>query len=310
MPDFDFHHLKVKTFRAKKEGPHLLILAGVHGNEYEPVATAIKLLDIVPDVLSRGMVSIVPVVNEPAFKNASRYGEDGLDLARTCPGNIKGTTTEIIAAEVSELIAGADYLIDLHTGGDRCEIAPFAGYTLHPSEEVLHKQFQMARAFRLKTIWGTTPNLDGRTLSVARDHNIPAIYAEYGGGGGFRKEIVQEYVQGCLNVLIDLGLSEGTIPSDSIEYIVKDYREESGNLRLLLPAPADGFFESKVNLCDVVEKGVMMGTITDPFGQYVEPIRADQDGMVFLLRTIPSVREGDSLGGIWPITKPGEVVVS
>lgn len=41
----------------------------------------------------------------------------------------------------------------------------------------------MARAFGLPLIWGTDPTLPGRSLSVARDANVPAIYAEYLGGG-------------------------------------------------------------------------------------------------------------------------------
>ena len=43
----------------------------------------------------------------------------------------------------------------------------------------------MARAFNLPLIWGTDASLEGRSLSVARDAAVPAIYAEYLGGGVF-----------------------------------------------------------------------------------------------------------------------------
>lgn len=306
----NFENIQYKSIQGHHDGPHLLILAGVHGDEYEPIAAAIRLINIVPEVLTYGRVTIVPVVNIPAFRRASRIGEDGLDLARICPGNKKGTTSEIIAAEVSELISMSDYLIDLHGGGNAYEIAPLSGYMLHPSEEVLDKQYQMACAFNLQTIWGTSSKLEGRTLSVARDYNIPAIYTEYGGGGGFKKEIVKEYVQGCLNIIHTLDMSEVTLPTNRCTYIVEDYREESGHLQIMLPAPSDGFFEPEVTLGDFVKKGQQIGTITDTFSQSITPVRADQDGMIFLLRAIPSVKEGDALGGILPVTQPGKVTIS
>lgn len=288
----------------------MLVLAGVHGDEYEPIATAMKLVTLMPDVLTRGMVTIVPIVNRPAFSKASRCGEDGLDLARICPGSKQGTPSEVIAAEVSELITHSDYVIDLHTGGAAYAIAPFCGYILHSTEEVLDRQHQMARAFGLQTIWGTSSKLDGRTLSVARDHNIPAMYAEFGGGGGLKKEVVKAYVRGCLNVLAALGMSEGVLAASYCEYIVKDHREESGHLQAMLPASSDGFFEAEVNLGEFVKKGQLLGTITDPLGQSISSVHANQDGMIFLIRAIPSVKKGDSLGGILPISKPGEVTIS
>lgn len=296
--------MQIKTIKGDKEGPHLLILGGVHGDEYEPIAAAKRVIGIVPDVIKNGKVTIVPVVNFPAFLRASRVGGDGLDLARICPGNKEGTTTEIIAAEVSELISKSDFLIDLHTGGNAYEIAPFCGYTLHPSKEVLDKQRQMAMAFNLPTVWGTSSTLDGRTLSVARDNNIPAIYAEFGGGGGLKKDIVKDYVQGCLNVMNKLEMTvEKKIYFNRCENIMEDPREESGYLQVLLPAQSDGFFESKVKLGDYVQKDQVIGTITNFFEQSVLLVNADQDGMVFILRAIPSVKKGDSLGGIWPISK-------
>lgn len=310
MQNFNFQHIQGKSVQGRKEGPHLLILAGVHGDEYEPIAAAMQFVSIVPDVIKRGMVTIVPIVNIPAFRRASRVGEDFLDLARICPGNKDGSVSEIIAAEVSELISKSDFLIDLHTGGSAFEIAPFCGYVLHPSKEVLDKQRQMANAFSLQTVWGTSSKFDGRTLSVARDFNIPAIYTEYGGGGGYKKGVVKEYVQGCLNVINALGMSEGTLPSSRCKFIIEDHRKESGHLQIMLPALSDGFFEAEVNLGDFVKRGQQIGTITDLLGQSIFPVSADQDGMLFMVRAIPSVKKGDALGGILPISQPGKVTIS
>ena len=309
MADFNFQHVKYTSLQGKKEGSHLLILAGVHGDEYEPIAAASRLIQSLPEILTQGKVTIVPIVNLSAFRRGSRTGEDGLDLARICPGNKSGSISERVAAEVSELITVADYLIDLHGGGTVYEIDPLSGYVLHKSADVLEKQRKMARAFNLKTIWGTSDKLNGRTLSVARDHNVPAIYTEFGGGGGFKKGIVKEYIQGCLNVIRMLGMSEGSMAPDRCEYEVEDHRDESGHLQRMLPASCDGFFEAEVSLGEFVKKEQVIGTISNPFVQKSIPVHADADGMVFLLRAVPSVLKGDALGGILPAKKSGRVTI-
>jgi predicted deacylase len=149
----------------------------------------------------RGRLTLIPVVNEAAFARGTRAAEDGLDLARTCPGRPDGSVTERTAHALSVSIRAADYYIDLHTGGTALCVWPLTGYVLHSNSAVLDKQRAMARAFNLPVIWGTDPCLEGRSLSVARDANVPAIYAEYLGGGRCSPAGVEAYVQGCLNVM-------------------------------------------------------------------------------------------------------------
>ena len=45
----------------------------------------------------------------------------------------------------------------------------------HDDPPRLEAQRRMALAFNLTVIWGTSEELDGRSLSVARDASIPAI---------------------------------------------------------------------------------------------------------------------------------------
>src|SRR5690606_2627695 len=133
----------------------------------------------------------------------------GLDLARSCPGLLNDSPTNHYAALVSEHISQADFLIDLHTGGQLLDLFPLAGYMLHANKAVLDKQRMMAKAFGLPLVWGTDPAPEGRTLSVARDHQIPAIYAEFGGPGPVREEIIEAYAQGCLHILQELKMWQG-----------------------------------------------------------------------------------------------------
>ncbi len=58
----------------------------------------------------------------------------------------------------------------------------------------------MALAFNLPLVWGTDYRPNGRTLSVARDAKIPAIYLEFGGGTGFRTQVVDAYKAGFMRL--------------------------------------------------------------------------------------------------------------
>ena len=303
-----FHHLAYRQFTGVRPGPHLLITAGVHGDEYEPVLTVLRLIrEQLKGKISSGTLTLVPVVNQSAFSRATRTGEDGLDLARTCPGRPDGTLTERVAAEISTLIRQADYFVDLHTGGNAYHLAPFAGYMLHPSEAVLSQQRMMAQAFNLPIVWGTTPHLEGRTLSVARDAQVPAIYVEYEGGSTPQR--TEKLRAGCWNVMTRLEMIKDTLPDYEVMYTVEDYREDSGHLQSMHPSPTDGIFEASVSLCEAVTQGQSVGKVYSMLGEPLSTITASEAGVVLLLRAVPSVKQGDALGGVLPITQPGKIIL-
>src|SRR5215472_2601546 len=83
--------LEVFCCRGDSTGPLALIIAGVHGDEYEGPAAAFSLTDsLSPDRL-HGTVVAVPVANPSAFEAGTRLNPiDGLNLARTFPGNARG----------------------------------------------------------------------------------------------------------------------------------------------------------------------------------------------------------------------------
>jgi predicted deacylase len=281
-----------------RSGPHLLITGGVHGDEYEPMAALRLLGQCLSSESMMGRVTLVPVVNEAAFQRGDRTADDGLDLARTCPGRADGSITEQIAHGLSSLIRSADFYIDLHTGGLRLRVLPMTGYMLHPDPAVLEQQRQMARAFNLPIIWGTDPNLGGRSLSAARDAKVPAIYAEYLGGATLNRDGVEAYVEGCLNVMAHLGMIERVSPPSRITDVVEDTRTGSGHMQVCNLSPVDGFFESAVDLGDRIQKGDLLGRVVDPLGNYPMEIHSQQTGLVLVLRAIPSVKKGDSLAVI------------
>lgn len=287
---------------SKKDGPIVLITAGVHGDEYEPIIAAQKLIGLLESKLIVGKVLIVPCVNSTAVELHTRFGDDGLDLARVCPGNVNGSSTEKDAAEISELIKHSDYLIDLHTGGRILDIFPMVGYMLHPTEMVLAEQREMAKAFGLPMIWGTECSPNGRTLSVARDAMVPAIYVEYGGGSTVRKEIIQSYTAGCLAVLAYLKMFDNVVKeTTSPKYWVEDPTPQNGHLQSKMPSPTDGIFVPNKSVGDGINEGEMIGQIIDMQSGNKIPIYVQETGIILFLRCDAIVKKGDSLGGIVPV---------
>ncbi len=308
----------MRTF-GNPAGPRLLITAGVHGDEYIPMLSVRELIrrfdaDEKLRAGLRGEVALVPVVNESAFKLGRRCGEDGLDLARTCPGRAEGSATERAAAALSELIRAADFYADLHTGGTEFCVWPLAGYVLHRDAGILDQQRAMARAFGLPLVWGTSAELEGRSLSVARDAGVPAIYVEYFGGalesvGAASsewssvpaREVVEQVggghpmVAGCLNLMRHLGVLEGAEIEHAPE-VIEDHRPQSGHMQICHPAPWDGFFQRAVSVGDWVEAGQPLGSVSTILGDRSAPVPAEQSGRVVTLRWHPRVNAGESVG--------------
>jgi len=298
MPTPNLHPIATKVITGEKEGPHLLISGGVHGDEYESMAAIRGLLEIIRPELLSGKITLAPVLNEPAFENYRRAAPDGLDLARVFTGNPAGSITERVAHAATQLIESAEYYIDLHTGGLAMKILPMSGYVLHPDPEILDIQRRMARAFNLPVIWGTNAELDGRSLSVARDAKIPAIYGEWGGGGGCNPAGVEDYVNGCLNVIGDLGMLERNPPESRVVHVVEDNRPNAGYMQINYNAKSSGYFEPAITLGDGIRSGDLIGTIVSPGGDVTESMHSTQTGILLTLRALPRVDKGDCLAVI------------
>ncbi len=297
--------------QGKASGPHLLILGAVHGDEFEPVFAIHQLRHLLDTAaatggLLAGTVTLVPVANPSAFDHAKRCGADDLDLARTFPGVANGSITERVAFEVAALIRNADYLIDLHTGGTDMAVTPLTGYMLHPDPAILARQREMAKAFHLPVIWGTTPNLQGRSLSVARDAQIPAIYCEYQGSASCTLEGIQAYVNGCLNVMAAFNMIDRPLPDSNVKWVVEDNQPDSGHMQICNPAPIDGLFQPCVAAGHCVQCGEAVGTLLNTESGESHIMSAPHDGVIIVLRTFPKVRAGQSLFVILQTSTPAD----
>jgi predicted deacylase len=162
----------------------------------------------------------------------------------------------------------------------------------------------MARAFNLPVIWGTSAELDGRSLSVARDAGVPAIYAEYRGSAVCDPQGVEAYLAGCLNVLALLKMIQQRQQESLVTHVIEDTRPGSGHMQVCNPSSMTGFFEPAVVLGETIQAGQLIGTVFDVLGKMSCEIRSQQAGMVLVLRTFSRVLAGESVGVVAEMTPP------
>ena len=291
--------LPLLTVIGAEEGPTLLVIAGVHGDEYEGIAAIPQVYRVIKPQDLRGRLLMAPICNMPAYEAVQRTSPiDGLNLARVFPGDVDGTITRQIAWWLSQkLLPHADFLIDLHTGGIAYELPTLIGY-VHDDGELGQASLAAAAAFGAPVMWGhPLPLPAGRSISAATSLGIPSLYSEAPGGGTCDPDVVACFRDGVINVMKHLGM----INRDPTRRRLTHHLVGDGNLDTVIHAPVDGFFQREVSLLENVERGQRLGAILDATGIELAQVKADQDGLIIMLRGIPAVKAGD---GVAHITQP------
>src|ERR1700685_433337 len=75
-------------------GKNAVIIAGIHGDEYEGPAAIAEFVASLDSARLSGSLTAVPVANPPAFAAGTRTNPDGMNLARCFPGDSNGSPTE------------------------------------------------------------------------------------------------------------------------------------------------------------------------------------------------------------------------
>jgi predicted deacylase len=263
-------------------GKNAVIIAGIHGDEYEgPAAIAEFVASLDPARLC-GSLTAVPVANPPAFAAGTRTNPDGMNLARCFPGDSKGYPTERLAAAVfNRLTHGVDYLIDLHSGGMEYVFLPVAGFYGEPSPENL--SFHAARQFGLPALW-QLPETPGVLSWEASKRGTVAIGNEYGGAAQLSAEGAAAYREGIQRCLTAWGVYETPLsPPARQQLLFGDWRLAAGT----------GLFRSQVSLGQRVTAGQLVAVTLSPTGTVIEEFISVSDGIIGGLRSKAFIREGN-----------------
>jgi predicted deacylase len=272
--------LEVYCCRGLSSGPLALITAGVHGDEYEGPAAVHSLAEVLAPDRVRGTTVAVPVANPAAFAAGTRLNPaDGLNLARTFPGNAKGGPSERLAAAIfSELANRADYIIDLHSGGVEYVFLPVAGFYGEP--EGGNPSFVAACAFGLPSLW-QLPETNGVLSCEAWRRGKVAFGCEYLGAGQLSADGVRAYRNGILACLAGWGLVDSAPqPAASVAVFAGDW----------LLARETGIFTARCRIGEAVRKGAALAVTNGTRGEVLEEFLSPCDGVILGLRSKAYIR--------------------
>ena len=118
--------LAVHEIKGRSPGPHLLITGGVHGDEFEPMAAVRRLMSAIDADQVHGEVTLIPVVNEPAFGRGQRTAEDGLDLAPSVRGGPTAASPNRSPTNSRGISAPPIFISTCIPGERGCASFPFA----------------------------------------------------------------------------------------------------------------------------------------------------------------------------------------
>lgn len=272
--------------RAKTDGPVLLLTAGIHGNELNGVEIVRELLAKKYTRPDAGMVISVPTVNIFGFINQTREFPDGKDLNRAFPGTKKGSLASIFAHHLmNEILPHVDYCIDFHTGGAR----RFNSSQIRISKEN-EELLQLAKVFNPRFIVYAAQR-DKSFREAATKSGKKVMLFEGGKSHDFNQRITSRGVYGTLRVMHHLGMRDFSTEIQSNGVQAPVIVSESSWLR----ARQGGLFRFFVKDGSKVEKGQVVGTISDPYGKYEFKVKIPHSGYIIGLNHAPVVYKGDAL---------------
>jgi predicted deacylase len=268
--------------RAKLPGPTLLLMGGIHGDEINGVAIVRDIIRKKYNVPKRGTIICIPVFNVFGYLNLSREFPDGRDLNRMFPGSPTGSLASQFAHFFTKEIAPlVDYVLDFHAGGADRENYPNVRGVFKDGEGM-----DLAQAFGAPFIVHAEYIAKSVRATISKMGKTILLY-EGGKSNNIDESVVRCGVTGAVNVMKYLGMQPGRIVKKNQSVVIETSR--------WIRAPYSGLFEFRIKNGTFVTRRKVIGTITDPYGQFEKNILAPYDCYVYGINTAPIVNKGDAI---------------
>ncbi len=272
------------------------MLGGNHGDEYEGQVALNSLARSLKPNQIHGQLIILPMANFPAAQAGLRTSPiDSGNLNRSFPGNPQGSPTEIIAHFIEHtLLAKADHLIDIHSGGSSLYYHPTALLSTPPSPKEQRLRQNILNALGMpKAILYETEVDAGYSSSAAARNKAIGVLLEIGGGGRISSDFLHQLEKALLRYLQHINVLDGT--NEQVLTPTRNFRVPSKDY--YIHARQEGLFQPEVKIDDQVESGQLAGWIHFP-----EDVKRNPEKLVFqhpatviALRVPAKVIAGDCL---------------
>ena len=273
--------------RGKEEGPCLLLIGGIHGDETNGIEIVRQIIAEGLHKPQKGTVICIPLLNVFGFLNQTREFPDGRDLNRMFPGSKNGSSASKFAYHLmTKVIPKVDYCIDYHTGG--AQRFNYSQIRINGTDE---ETLDLAKVFGAPYIvYSKSQEKTFRNSMVSLGKKV--LLFEGGKSLNLDKIVTKMGIQGAINVMHHLGFR------DFSTKILKTSTENPPKIiktSTWVRAKHSGMYRSYVSAGQKVEKGVNLGSISDPYGAYEKIFKNPQAGYVLNSNHSPVVIQGDAL---------------
>ena len=291
--------IPITIVRGAQPGPTLALIAGTHGSEVAPIVALQRVRAIVDPAALRGTVLIVHVANMPSFLGRTIYYSpiDGKNLNRVYPGKPDGTVSERIAyAITNQIIERADFLVDIHSGDGNESLRPYSYWSplgLNARADSIARDMALAWGsdhIVIDTMRPRDVRASVYTQNTAQLRGKPALTTETGYLGIAAEDMVQRNVDGVFRLLRYFHMVPGEV--ELVRQPLFFDRAE------VLRSPATGVWHARVERGQSVQKGALIGVLTDFFGNAQAEIRAPFGGIVLYVVATPAMSQGEPMGMI------------
>lgn len=271
--------------RSKKPGPTILITAGIHGDEVNGVEIVRQIIAKGINKPKRGTIICVPVINVFGFIKMNREFPDGRDLNRVFPGNKSGSLASRVAHKLmKDIVPHADLILDFHTGGaDRFNAAQIR---IVKNEIVLD---ELAQVFGAPFVFYSS-NIKKSFRNSCYKLGIPMLLFEGGKSFHIDNRITNTGVNGVKRVLHHLEMLKSQFKVSAPKKQTVKILESKW-----MRARYSGMFKASVTINSMVEKGDVIGNITDPYGGFNHFVKAPNSGYIFNVNQSPIIYQGDAI---------------
>jgi hypothetical protein len=284
LPTGTIVDVHVDIYRGRKDGPTLMLSAGLHGDEVNGVEIIRRMMADGSIHPHAGTVIAIPVMNIYGFLNFARDLPDGKDANRSFPGTKNGSLASRVAYNLkNKILPLIDFGVDFHTGGGNKHNHPQIRCDFGDKKSV-----ELAKMFAPFFIVNTAP-INNSLRNEARSMEKSIIVYEAGESLRFDEQAIMEGIAGTQRLMKSLGMTrKGT--THRHKHIPQIIHKTTW-----VRAENAGLFHTHIKPGIEVQEGETIGYITDPYNHYRVDINSPTSGFVIGLNYTPVINAGDAL---------------
>ncbi len=263
----------VAVITGENAGPTVWVNAALHGDEYlGPAAVARLVADLGPKAV-RGRLILTPTLNPGGTRAMQRSDPaDAVDLNRAWSPEPEGPAAEMVSWARSTLLSRSEFVIDLHSGGNRFLQFPF---TVFPQTEnrTAADSVHLAKACGVSWIWAHRDSiLENALITAAAREGKPAVLLEIAGEGKAETGWIEDTVAAVRGALAQTRLIDGT------PHFLPSYRVFAG--LEVVRNRAEGLWRRAREPGDSLSQGDPLGHVLDLLGREREVVTSPRDAAV------------------------------